>query len=179
MPGVKYNYFVPSFPDPYPASRVEVIGFEYDDKLLLMRLPEAPITNNGVSADFVVGADFRVRWLDGDGVTRQIVVPRGMLTDLTSVPPVFRGLVGRVGPWLEAAIVHDFLTIAWRTIDGDGTRARRDFADDIMVVAMKSAGVKFRRRIIGFAIRFAARIAYPLRVDPGTQTRLYIDLDKH
>jgi hypothetical protein len=179
MTDVKYNYFVPSFPNPYPASDVDVRGFEYDDKLLLMRLPEAPVTNNGAKADFVVGADFSARGLGSDGVTRRITVPRGMMTDLTSVPPGFRWLIGRVGPWLEAAIVHDFLTIAWRTMDGQGSRARRNFADAIMVAAMKRAGVGIRKSFISFGIRIAAGISYPQTVDPRTQTRLYIDLDKH
>ncbi len=179
MTAVKYNYFVPNFPNPYPSSNVSVTGFEYDDKLLLMRLPTAPLTNNGAKADFVVGADFSVRWLGSDGVTRRISVPRGMLTDLTSVPPGFRWLIGRVGPWLEAAIVHDFLTIAWRTMDGNGTRARRDFADAVMVAAMKRAEVGIRKSFISFGIRIAASVSYPKRVDPAQQTRLYIDLDKH
>ena len=73
--------------------------------------------------------------------------------------------------------MHDFVRIAWRTMDGNGTRGRRDFADDIMVAAMEAADVGVRRHFIAWGIRLAARFTYPRRVDPATQSKLYINLD--
>jgi Protein of unknown function (DUF1353) len=73
-----------------------------------------------------------------------------MLTDLASVPRVARWLVDRVGPHLEAAIVHDFLYIAWQDVAG-GRGAReedRRFADELMRVAMESAKVGATSRFV-------------------------------
>ncbi|MEM1431607.1 MAG: DUF1353 domain-containing protein [Pseudomonadota bacterium] len=147
---------------PYPEGRTDVRSLRYRQSLVLLRLKNAVKMRSGEDAHFIVGADYRVSWTDGNGVETDIVVPRGMLTDLTSVPPIFRSLVGRVGPWLEAAVVHDFLAIAWRVLDGNGSARRRLFADDIMWAAMTEAKVGWvRKRLIYGAIRVAALIYYP------------------
>lgn len=174
-----YASYTPDFPDPYPVKPVKVVGFEYETALVLMRSRSASQINyqDHGDAQYIVAADYRVSWIAEDGTATQITVPRGMLTDLTSVPPVFRVLVNRVGRWLEAAIVHDFLTIAWRTMDGDGSADRRRFADDVMYAAMAAANVGFRKHLIYGGIRAAAALTYPRRVDPATQTALYVNLD--
>ena len=157
------NHSAP-FPDPYPADPVGVTRLTYHDTLVLLRLKKAPAIRGGQAADFILGTDYTVTYETADGARAQIRVPRGMLTDLTSVPWVFRSIVSRTGPWVEAAVVHDFLTIAWRVIDGDGSKARRRFADDVMLAGMRAAGVDLlRRRLIYFGIRAAAFIRYPRR----------------
>ncbi len=80
---------------------------------------------SGHDALYVVGAPYRVT-LHVDGARREITVPEGMKTDLASVPRLARAVVGRVGPHLEAAIVHDCLFSAWKEIAGRGAR-RRDW----------------------------------------------------
>ena len=65
----------------------------------------------GENAEFIVAADYPIRY-KLDGVERRIVVPGGMLTDLSSVPTLARTIVSQVGPHLEASIVHDFLYVA-------------------------------------------------------------------
>jgi len=174
-----FTSLVPDFPNPYPDGPVEVTGFSSRSALVLMRAAQVSEVRyrEGADADYILAADYTVTWTAKGGVSKTLVVPRGMLTDLTSVPPVFRGLVNRVGPWLEAAIVHDFLTIAWRTLDGQGTVERRKFADDVMMAAMEFAQVGFRRHLIFGALRAAALVSYPRQVDPTTQTALYVDLD--
>ncbi len=170
-------FTTPQFADPYPGTPVKITGFSYDSALVLMRMKNAVRTRKGSDANYVLGGDYLVHWRDASGASHPIIVPRGMLTDLTSVPWAFRGIVNRVGPWLEAAIVHDFLTIAWRTMDGDGSAERRKFADDIMFAAMEAAGVGVRRWLIYGGIRLAAPFGYPVRVDPATQSGLYLDID--
>jgi len=174
-----YASLVPQFPDPYPADPVRIVGLRHETALILMRTIDAREVRyrDGADAKYIVAADYTVTWIAQSGQETRLTVPRGMLTDLTSVPPVFRGLVNRVGPWLEAAIVHDFLTIAWRTLDGDGTAARRKFADDVMYAAMDAARIGFRKHLIYAAVRAAALVSYPRKVDPATQTALYVDLD--
>ncbi|MEL7344876.1 MAG: DUF1353 domain-containing protein, partial [Pseudomonadota bacterium] len=155
------KYYIPTFDDPYPQGRVTITDFHYDTALVLLRLTEGADMepnvrqwfNRNREAKYVVAGSYTVRWQGANGEAGTIVVPRGMMTDLTSVPPLFRGLVNRVGPWLEAAIVHDFLCIAWRTMDGRGTAARRLFADHIMWAAMDKANVGTTKHLIYRAIR--------------------------
>ncbi|MEM6944954.1 MAG: DUF1353 domain-containing protein, partial [Pseudomonadota bacterium] len=104
---------------------------------------------------YVVAEDYTVSFLVDERLPRwQITVPKGMLTDLTSVPRVGRWFVGRVGPHLEAAIVHDFLFIAWQDPEGREPKVRDfEFANEVMRVAMKQAKVHiFKRRVIITAV---------------------------
>jgi len=163
--------------DPYPAAPTEVVGFTFTEDLFLRRLKDKPTTRSGLGANFVVERDYTVCWDSPTATGQKITVPRGMITDLASVPPVFRWLIGRVGPYLEAAVVHDFLTIAWRSLDGNGSVERRKFADDIMLAAMKAACVGWQRPFIYGAIRAHAWATYPKSSAPGEDHALYIDLD--
>lgn len=43
------------------------------------------------------------------GSSLSMTVEAGYLTDLASVPVVFRGLFAPDGPWAQAAVVHDYL----------------------------------------------------------------------
>ncbi len=140
--------------DPYPPAGAQVRRFRYESGLVLLRLKDAVRLRTGEDADFIVGRDFAVSWEDGDGVRHPIRVPAGLITDLTSVPRLWRWIVGRVGPWLEAAIVHDYLYIAWQDVPGrNPTRADRRFADDIMLAAMVAAKVNpIRARLIYWTV---------------------------
>jgi hypothetical protein len=160
------GYFAPTLENPYPSPGWEEISdFEYLTPLRLSRDAKAVPMRDGEDAEYVVSDDYRVRYrLDGEA--REITVPAGMLTDLASVPRVARWLVDRVGPHLEAAIVHDFLYIAWQDVAG-GRGAReedRRFADQLMRVAMESAKVSATSRfVIHNAVRGFGRWAYKER----------------
>lgn len=149
------RYDHPAFPVcPYPPKWTEVTDLEFDTDLVLVRLKGTVRTREGEDADYVLGRDYSVR-LKVDGVTLGITVPKGLITDLTSVPAPLRMIAGRVGPWLEAAIVHDYLYIAWEDVPGLRPRdADRAFADLVMLRAMEAAhaGV-VRRRLIYAAVR--------------------------
>ncbi len=128
--------------NPYPDAPTEVAGFRYDSALVLLRLKDAVRMRNGEDADYLLGRPFLASWQDPDGVWIPLAVPQGLITDLTSVPRLFRFLIGRVGPWLEAAIIHDYLYIAWQDVSGRGPNEQdRRFADNIMRAAMQAAKV--------------------------------------
>ena len=99
-----------------------------------------------------------------------------MYTDFASVPRFARLFVNNIGPWLEASVVHDYLCIAWRWLDGQGSAERRKFSDDIMLAAMEAAGVGFRRHIIYAAIRAYGRFARPV-VEHRQWAEYSVDLD--
>ena len=74
-----------------------------------------------------------------------IIVARGFVTDLASVPRIFWPIVPPYGKHLEASILHDFLCRnGWP----------RKTADREFLHAMKRAGVKrWRRMLMFWAVR--------------------------
>ena len=76
-----------------------------------------------------------------------IVVPTGEVTDLSSIPRIFRLLIIKNGRHRPAAIVHDYLCKL-------GLDFSRVLADKIFLEAMKLLKVpRFRRRVMYFAVR--------------------------
>lgn len=74
-------------------------------------------------------------------VTRQdeeIVVPRGFLTDLASIPRIFHSLIPVNGKHRHAAIVHDYLFVIQ-------DRPRSD-VDRVFLEAMEDCGVRWSQR---------------------------------
>ncbi len=76
-----------------------------------------------------------------------------MLTDLASVPLLFCSLIGSAGPNLQAAIVYDHLYVAWFQAGIAPNREMRRFADELMFLAMCSAGMRCKARLIFWAVR--------------------------
>jgi hypothetical protein len=152
--------FVPDIVNPYPANYdgEDIEDFEYLSPMVLRREVDAVKMRGGKDdADYIVGADYKVRFrIEGESAKRTITVPRGMLTDLASVPRFAQSIVARVGPHLEASIVHDFLYVAWQDIAGaTARRADWDFADELFRVAMKAAEVDLDQIVaIHGAVRF-------------------------
>ena len=141
------------FTNPYPDGPGAVTRLRYRTALLLIR-PQAQLLDRmGEDGDYILARDYDVEVVV-DGDARVITAPRGLVTDLTSVPWWLRWFVGRVGPWLEAAIIHDWLYVAWRLVERTPTPADRAFADRVMLLAMEAAGVSpLRRRAIYLAVR--------------------------
>ena len=156
----------PDWPtNPYPDEWQEITGFDYRSALSLLRPLNTVSHRLGEDADYILQRDFLFDYTLDGGDVRRIVVPRGLITDLTSVPRLLRVFVGRVGPWLEAAILHDYLYIAWQDVPGLGARPRdRLFADRMMLCAMQEAGVGwFDRTVIYLAVRTFGAATYAER----------------
>ena len=164
----------PVFDNPYPQEPWgEITRFSYDAPLVLYRAKNAVKNRNGKDALYVVFRPYTIRFELDDRKEREITVPRGMLTDLSSVPAAFRSIVGRVGPHLEASIVHDFLYIAWQDLAPyKPTEQDRRFADALMRQAMKEAKVGYViRELIYRAVRLGGSGFFFDRNEPR-----YIDL---
>lgn len=154
--------YTPVLPNPYPVAAWSTISdIRYPQALHLCRAISAVKGRIGEDADYVVSQayDFSFKL---DDVERTITVPRGMLTDLSSVPSLLRSIVNRVGPHLEASIVHDFLYIAWQDVAGYTPKdADRDFADELMRVAMIEAKVSSMQVfLIHTAVRAGGKSAF-------------------
>lgn len=107
----------------YPGRPVKVTEFCYQGDLRLTRKIKAVRERNGRDALYVVALPYKasVSFKDGKRVSSfPIEVPRRFLTDLSTVPCILRPLIGRVGPHLEASIIHDWLYVAWQVEKGAG-----------------------------------------------------------
>ncbi len=161
--GTKKKYQTESSPYPEEYEDHSIVEFGYMSDLQLLRLKKRlpqidPEQQYIVAKDYTVC--FKLKKKNCDSIsTISITVPRGMLSDLASVPSGFRWLVGRVGPHLEAAIVHDYLYMAWQlepsTNNGEkiSMPERRRFADDLMLAAMRKAGMGCKAYVIYMAVR--------------------------
>lgn len=152
----------PKLPYPLPYRKNSISKFRYSSDLHLMRLKER-LPEIGPEKQYIVATEYKVCFrLNGE--PRSVTVPKGMLSDLTSVPRLFRGIVGRVGPHLEAAIVHDYLYMAWQLHPQPRSEAdmavMRRFSDDLMVAAMKEAGMGRKAHAIFVAVRLFGRCIF-------------------
>ena len=170
--------YLPQIDNPYPAGQwSEITDFRYLTPLILRREVDAVATrgDKNKDADYIVGEAYAVSY-KLDGQPRDIIVPRGMLTDLSSAPTIAAlAGIGRVGPHLEASIVHDYLYIAWQYLAPKGTARSEDrrFADQLFRVAMEAAEVNsVRRELIYQAVRWFGGGVYK-NEDPGA----FVDLD--
>ena len=148
----------------------DITCFSYDSDLYIMRFRHS-VNNGSREAQYIVAKDYSISF-DIDGQRYSITVPRCMLTDLSSTPPGFRQCLGRVGPHLEATIVHDWQYVAWQYYRINPTDDMWRFADDLMHVAMRAAGMRDKARLIHTALRMFGRSSFykvvppPLILDP-------------
>jgi Protein of unknown function (DUF1353) len=141
--------------------------------LVLLDNRTHPSTRSGRS---LWGVQHELTYEAGDAHD-QITVPKGFVTDLASIPRPLWSVYPPDGPWVKAAVIHDFLYFT----QGDGiwfkhggvARAKpyeRREADDIFREAMVDRGIGgVDRSAIWAAVRVAGGKAWrrPRRGGPG------------
>lgn len=142
-------------PDPFPASDVRRIGnFRYLDELKFVRHARI-LVNKPPKSLWQLSADFRaemtVQPQEGRSYRLAIKAPRGLYTDLSSVPDLLWSIVGPIGKHLEASILHDYLYMAWTDYRDKARKQDWDFADLVFKEAMTVSKVP-RRRLIYRAV---------------------------
>ena len=176
----RYPRIRPPIENPYPGPFKRVSGFQYVSRLVLAREPDVLMMRKQAGVSYIVDQDYTVSF-KVDGVERSLTVPRGMLTDLASVPRAARGVVGKVGPHLEVSIVHDFLFIAWQLLDGrDARKEDFRFANAVMFAGLDATDMGcLSRNAIKTALRFpiVAWSVYRDRNDGPDDNGLFADLD--
>lgn len=164
---------VPAF-YPYAPNTHPITQFWYVDWLVLGRSPKT-LKRGDREAMYIVIEDYKVS-MNINGKAHVIVVPRGMTTDLASIPWWARSIIGRVGPHLEACIVHDWLYIAWQLQDRMPTREDHKFANRVLYAGIKSAKCSWVTRV---GIWIAMEFPYiSWSVFKGRDKNLFVDLDK-
>lgn len=166
----EFEPYNPDIKKPYPDSWKKITKFKFINNLYLARAKKAIVSGGNREAEYIVAGTYACS-CEVDGKNWNIEIPSGMLTDLASVPALARPLVGRVGPHLEAAIVHDFLFVAWQDLDHPhATRNDFKFANEIMRQAMISAKVGFfRRNAIMLAVKSAFAFRAYKKPNPGAR----------
>lgn len=165
FPVAQYPYF-------HPDSKLT--NFRYIDWLVLGRAPET-LKRGDREAMYVIMKDYRVQ-VDINGQRHYIIVPAGMTTDLVSIPRRFRSIIGRVGPHLEACIVHDWLYIAWQLQDRMPRKADWKFANRVLYAGLKAANVPLVTRV---GIKLAMEVPFlSWGVFKGRDSNLFVDLDE-
>ena len=121
------NAIPKEIPNPYPKAGGAKIAYPYppgdgtnidsafyvDNDLCLGRKKTALMKDDS-EARYVVTRNYEVKYqIKGKNKPDSIIVPAGMWTDLATVK-WGRPFYGRVGKHLEAAIVHDWLYVAWQ-----------------------------------------------------------------
>lgn len=87
------------------------------------------------------------RYLSSLGI---ITVPTGFKTDLASIPKAFQNIFDPAGPWMPAAIIHDFL---YSKFSDQHFKLSRKQCDDIFLEAMYNLGIGWERNVIYAAVR--------------------------
>lgn len=161
--------YVPVFDNPYPNSAWgNISSFEYLSDLVLVRFADpAKLQPFPREAHYLVAKPYSVSF-KLDGVEQTITVPAGMITDLVRVPGWARSVVGRVGPHLEACIVHDFLYVAWQDMaefgtdgdlaDNEQSRQMQLFSDELLRAGIAGLNMPgWRKATIYRAVRIAGK----------------------
>ncbi len=157
--------------DPYPPnSDFRIVNFRYVDHLQLVRYNarpkhSAPSSNWQLAEDYTVEIDIDYR--DASGQRKQecwlVVAPRGLYTDLSSVPAFGRWIVSKVGAHLEASIIHDYLYMKWTDDRLDNQRfCDWVFADECLRAGIKNLGEFswFQRFVVNFAVGTAGLLFF-------------------
>lgn len=143
-------------PDPFPAGDIKKItNVEYLDELKFVRHAQVHAKKSGslwqLAANF--RASMTVHPEDGAPYALTIRAPRGLYTDLASVPKAFWHIVGPIGRHLEASIIHDYLYMAWTDFRTKAQRRDWDFADEFFRAGMKASKVRvIDRKLIYMAV---------------------------
>lgn len=172
----------------YRISGAKISCFRYKSDLHLMRFAKG-LKYVDRKDQYVVAKPYTVSF-EINGKPKCITVPEGMLTDLSSAPFLLRCIVGRVGPHLEATIVHDYLYIAWQDYEEQGCecdskcsnencdkkiskKEMRQFADEIMLEGMKASGMSCMAYLIYWGVKIGGGPTFR-----GRNTWRYVDLNK-
>lgn len=87
-----------------------------------------------------------------------ITVPAGTVTDFASVPRVLWNIIPPIGPYVRAAVIHDYLYARHRA--GDDSR-ERDEVDSIFFEAMVDSGMAaWKARVLWLGVRMGGWSAW-------------------
>ncbi len=144
--------------NPFPPTKIaRITHFKYLDELKFVRHAQVHVKKPPKSL-WQLSANFSVRMRghpkQGSAYSLTITAPRGLYTDLSSVPEALWSIVGPIGLHLEASIVHDYLYMAWTDFRNVAVRRDWDFADAVFLEGMRVSKVPLiERTLVHAAVR--------------------------
>jgi len=124
--------------NPYPLAPLSDEGLTdcaFLDPLDL-RFHRVPLTPN--AGNWQLLRDFRFQFrIPEESSLRTIAAPRGMCTDLASVPKLLWPIIGPYGDHLGASIIHDYLFMAWTDFSQTPERWMLEYANRVMYAGME------------------------------------------
>ena len=142
----------------YPCGDVEVLDVSLDSDLHLIRRRSRDSDGpRGDGRENVMGADLEVTITVRVGCnkdTHKINIPKHMPTNLSFPLSWMRPFVGSKTAYVEPLIIHDWLYVAWQHEGKEPTEQNRKFADDVFLVALRTADAnRFKRWAMYRSIR--------------------------
>ncbi|MYJ94555.1 MAG: DUF1353 domain-containing protein [Proteobacteria bacterium] len=131
-------------PNPYPSVKWKEVEFQYlEDQNLLLQRNASRVSHRALA---VVCKNYEIHYtLDNGKYEGSIIVPATFITDGISIPKWATKLTGikRWGKGIEAAVVHDYLYVAWQYMGKKRGPKRKDkkFADELFRAGLLAAGV--------------------------------------
>jgi hypothetical protein len=142
--------------NPFPKEKIERISdIHYIGELKFIchatvHLDKTPRSLWQLSTDF--GVTMTVHPKEGAAYSHTVTAPRGLYTDLASVPPPFWSFIGPIGKHLEISILHDYLYMAWTDYHDTASRQDWRFADKMFAAGLKASGVNCLKRNVMYHI---------------------------
>lgn len=124
--------------DPFPAIPLGEEGLTSCQFLdpLHFKFWRTPLTPG--AGNWQLTRDFRFTFrIPGSRSLRTLTAPRGMCTDLASVPKLLWPIVGPYGDHLGASIIHDYLFMAWTDFYQKPERWMLEYANRVMYAGME------------------------------------------
>ena len=142
--------------NPFPEGKIKQISdLVYIGELKFVRhakvhLDKPPRSLWQLSEDF--SASMTIHPAEGAPYPLTITAPRGLYTDLASIPPPFWSFIGPIGNHLEISILHDYLYMAWTDYRETATREDWCFADKLFAVGLKTSGANRLKHTVMYLI---------------------------
>lgn len=113
---------------------------------------------------FEINAPYTIYWSEG-AMDYRLTVPKGYITDLSSIPRVARSVIPVIGRQNGPAVGHDYI---YEPMDNDRPEGQHQLpgwtkqeADTLFLAAMKSVKVNwYRRNVMWLAVKFGGFYAW-------------------
>ncbi len=115
--------------------------------------------------EFELDAPYALSWDGDDGARHMISVPKGYITDLSSIPRWARSVIPVIGRQNGPAVIHDYVYEPMNNDRPEGMHQlfawTKEEIDLLFLLAMKSVGVnRVRRNLMYAAVKYGGGNAW-------------------
>ena len=115
--------------------------------------------------EFELDAPYGIYWDDEEGTRQELIVPKGYITDLSSIPRLARSIIPVIGRQNGPAVGHDYV---YEPMDNDRPEGTHQLAgwtkeeiDTLFFLAMASVEVnRVRRKLMYLSVKYGGGNAW-------------------